>query len=321
MTKPDPQPPEFPELGQKPPPPVEPNPWHGLSSARPFFENAEISAIMTRAVFYARAGIPIHFQGSAGLGKTSLAFAMAQRLGRPISFMAGNDWLEAEDLIGKEIGHTTSSIVDKYIQRVRRSESHMRYEWAHSILADAMEQGHTLIYDEFTRSSAKANGILLSVLEEGVLVSTNQVNARSFLQAHPEFRIILTSNPHDYAGVNATPDALVDRMVTFNLNAYSVETRVGVVAARTGLPGPLSARIVRLVDALQAGSDDANRCSMRAAILVARIAATRLRSGTLSDALLAQISADVLNGRGPSLTAGQIARHLAATPGSQEDAA
>lgn len=320
MTKPDLQT-EFYELGKTPVPPVEANPWRGHSANRPFFENAEISAIMTRAVFYARAGIPIHFQGSAGLGKTSLAFAMAQRLGRPITFMAGNDWLDAEDMIGKEIGQSTSSIVDKYIQRVRRSESHMRYEWAQSILASAMEQGHTLIYDEFTRSSAKANGILLSVLEEGILVSTNQTSDRTFLQAHPEFRIILTSNPHDYAGVNATPDALVDRMVTFNLNAYSVETRVGVVAARTNLPKSLATRIVRLIDALQADRNDANRCSMRAAILVARIAAMRLRSGAMSDALLAQITVDVLNGRGQSLTAGQIARLLAATPGLQEDTA
>lgn len=300
-------------------PAAEGSPWGGLSAARPFFENAEISATLKRAVFYARAGIPIHFQGSAGLGKTSLALAMAARLGRPVSFMAGNDWLDAEDMIGKEIGQSTSSVVDKYIQRVRRSESHSRYDWAQSILAQAMEQGHTLVYDEFTRSSAKANGILLSVLEEGVLISTNQVNTRTCLQAHADFRIILTSNPHDYAGVNTTPDALLDRMVTFNLNAYSAETRIGIVSARTGLAPAISGRIVRLVDRLQAGLDSDHKCSMRAAILVARIAAMRLRSGTLSDALLAQITADVLNGRGLMLTAGQIARQLAATPPTPED--
>ena len=111
---------------------VDGNPWTGLSAARPFFENTEIAALLKRAAFYARAGIPIHFQGSAGLGKTSLALAIAAKLGRPISFMVGNNWLDAEDLIGKEVGRTTSSVVDKYIQSVRRSESHMRYEWAHS---------------------------------------------------------------------------------------------------------------------------------------------------------------------------------------------
>lgn len=297
------------------------SPWRGLSANRPFFENVEISAIMKRAVFYARAGIPIHFQGGAGLGKTSLALAIAAKLGRPVSFMAGNDWLDAEDLIGKEIGHSTSSVVDKYIQRVRRTESNVRYEWAHSILADAMERGHTLVYDEFTRSSAKANGILLSVLEDGVLVSTNQVNERTYLHAHADFRIVLTSNPHDYSGINETPDALFDRMVTFNLNTYSAATRIGVVVTRTGLPPDISGRIVRLVDGLQDGLDGDQKCSMRAAILVARIAAMRLTSGMMSDALLAQITADVLNGRGLTLTAGHIARQLAAMPASPEDIA
>jgi nitric oxide reductase NorQ protein len=238
--------------------------------------------------------------------------AIANRLGRPVSFMAGNDWLEAEDMIGKVVGQATSSVVDKYIQRVRRSESHVRYDWEHSILAEAMEKGQTLVYDEFTRSSAKANGILLSVLEEGVLISTNQINERTNLQAHPDFRIILTSNPHDYAGVNATPDALLDRMVTFNLNTYSIDTKIGIVAARTGLTAEMSGRIVRLVHDLQGQTQSASICSMRGAILIARIAAQRLRATTLSDALLAQIVADVMNGRGLNLTPGQIAKLLAA---------
>lgn len=290
------------------------NPWLGLMQSENFFENDEISGLMKRGLFYARAGVPIHFQGTAGLGKTSLALAIAQRLGRPVSVMAGNDWLDIDDMIGKEVGQSTSSVVDKYIQRVRRSESHVRYDWGDSILADAMKRGHTLVYDEFTRSSAKANGILLSVLEEGVLISTNQVNGRTYLQAHPDFRIILTSNPHDYAGVNATPDALLDRMVTFNLGVYSLETKTGIVAARTGLSPEISARIVRLVHTIQqnAAGPGTPNCSMRAAILIARIVAMRLHSSTLSDALLAQIAADVLNGRGPVISAGQIAKQLAA---------
>lgn len=286
------------------------NPWLGLRSTDRFFENEEISGIIKRGLFYARAGVPINFQGTAGRGKTSLALAIAERLGRPVSVMAGNDWLDAQDLIGKEVGHTTSSVVDKYIQRVRRSESQVRLDWEHSLLADAMQHGHTLVYDEFTRSSAKANGILLSILEEGVLISTDPVNNRTYLHAHPDFRIILTSNPHDYAGVNATPDALMDRMITFNLSSFSLETEIGIVATRTGLDPDVSARIVGLVHSLQDASKGDGTCSMRAAIMIARIASMRLRSATLSDALLAQIAADVLNGRGPQLTPGQIVKHL-----------
>lgn len=320
MTRQVPASADFSEFDSSTPAATQASVWCGLTGQRPVFENAEISAILKRAVFYARAGVSVHFRGGAGLGKTTLALATAEKLGRPVAFMAGNDWLDVEDMIGKEVGHSTSSVVDRYIQRVRRSESNLRYDWAPSILAQAMEQGHTLIYDEFTRASAKANGILLSVLEEGVLISTDRVNDRTVLNAHPEFRIILTSNPVDYAGVNSTPDALLDRMVTFNLNAYSTETRVGIVAARTGVPMSISDRIVRLLDRLEEKQDTERRTSMRAAILIARIVAMRLRAGRLSDALLAQITADVLSGRGATHSAGQIARQIAALAPLPEDA-
>ena len=287
------------------------NPWLGLRKQSKFFENEEIAALVQRGLFYARSGVPIHFQGTAGRGKTAVALEIAKRLGRPVSVMTGNDWLDIEDMVGKQVGQSTKSIVDKYVQRVRRSEATTRYDWENAILADAMLQGHTLVYDEFTRSNAKANGILLSVLEEGVLVAADPLAEADHIQAHPHFRIILTSNPHDYAGVNVSPDALLDRMVTFQMSRYSSETESGIVAARTKVTHTLASRIVNLVNDLAKGDSS---CSMRAAILIAQIAAMRLRSSALSDALLAQIAADVLNGRGISVTTGQIAKYLNQTP-------
>ena len=287
-----------------------PTPWLGLNRSDSFFENQEISNILKRGLFYAGAGVPIHFQGTAGRGKTSLALEIARRLGRTVTVIAGNDWLGSDDLIGRQVGQSTSSVVDKYVQRVRRSETQQRYDWQSSILAEAMQKGHTLVYDEFTRSSAKANGILLSVLEEGVLLSTNPLADTDCIHAHPDFRIILTSNPSDYAGLNATPDALMDRMVTFRLTRYSAQTESGIVAARTGLDEMVSQKIVRLVHDLFRETDDEGECSMRAAIMIAQIAAMRLRTTTLSDALLSQIAADVLNGRGAQLSTGEIAKYL-----------
>ncbi|CAN0601541.1 unnamed protein product, partial [Ectocarpus sp. 12 AP-2014] len=240
-------------------------------------------------------------------------------LGRKVCVIAGNDWLDSEDLIGREVGQSTSSMVDKYVQSVRRSESTQRYDWQKSTLADAMQNGHTLVYDEFTRSSAKANGILLSVLEEGVLLNTNPLAETECITAHPAFRIILTSNPSDYAGLNATPDALMDRMVTFRLTHYSAQTESGIVAARTGLDIEVSHKIVRLVhDFLHIPRGDA-ACSMRAAIMIAQIAAMRLRAAPLSDALLSQIAADVLNGRGADISTSQIATYLAQNGDTQQE--
>jgi len=283
------------------------NPWRGMQKQNRFFQNDEVAALIQRGLFYARAGVPIHFQGTAGRGKTAIAMEIAHRLGRTVSVLTGNDWLGADQMIGKHVGQSTTSLVDKYIQRVRRSEATVRHDWENAILAEAMLHGHTLVYDEFTRSNAKANGILLSVLEEGVLISSDPVALTDHIEAHPDFRIILTSNPHDYAGVNASPDALLDRMITFQMARFSPKTEAGIVAARTGVSSKMSERIVTLLRDL---IKNEGTCSMRAAIMIGQIAAMRLRSSDLSDALLAQIAADVLQGRGVSLSTNQIASHL-----------
>ncbi len=272
------------------------NPWSGLSQGKAFFEDAAIGSILQRSSFYARTGVPVHFRGPAGQGKTSLAIAVARRLGRPIAMMTAHEWMTADDMIGKEVGTTNASVVDKYVQSVRRSETRTKADWRQSILANAMEQGQTLIYDEFTRATPQANGILLSVLEEGVLVSSDKSNERTYLNAHPHFRIILTSNPREYAGVNDAPDALMDRMVTFDVAANDPKTQAGIVCARSGLDKGMCERIVHMVNHFRNGSDGAPATSMRAAIMIARIAKMRLHTKKLSDAFLAQIAADVLNG-------------------------
>lgn len=272
------------------------NPWSGLSRENAFFENAEIGSILRRSTFYARAGVPIHFRGAAGQGKTSLALAVARRLGRPIAMMTAHEWMTADDMIGKEVGTTNASVVDKYVQSVRRSESRTTADWRQSILANAMEQGHTLVYDEFTRATAQANGILLSVLEEGVLISTDKSNDRTYLNAHPHFRIILTSNPREYAGVNDAPDALMDRMVTFDVGPFDNKTQAGIVRARTGLDATTSERIVNCVNHFRQGRDGSPENSMRGAILIARILRMRPDGSPPSDDLLSQVMADVLSG-------------------------
>lgn len=100
----------------------QPNPWRGLSPTDAFFENDEIASLMTRGLFYARAGIPLHFRGAAGQGKTALALAIAHRLGRPVTVMTGHDWMTAQDMIGREVGQSTATVVDRYVHSVRRTE-------------------------------------------------------------------------------------------------------------------------------------------------------------------------------------------------------
>lgn len=281
-----------------------------LDRSAAYFENEELRGLISRATDYARAGVCIHFTGTAGVGKTSLALRVAEELERPVSFMAGNEWLTARDFIGREVGSTTSTLIDRYVQSVRRTEKTTRTDWQDSILGIAMEQGHTLIYDEFTRASPEANSTLLSVLEEGILVSTDRTNPRAYLQAHPDFRIILTSNPHDYLANNSAPDALMDRVLTMPIEEPGVGTLTGITAQRTGLAHPLCARIVESVVQIRQNADCQQVSALRSAILIARIAAARVAAGTLTDFALIDIATDVLLGRGVPTTSEKIAAAL-----------
>ena len=265
-----------------------------------FYEDAEIRSLQSRALVYISAGVPVHLRGPAGMGKTTLALRIAGRLGRPVSFLTGDRWLTRAELVGREVGQTEQHVVDRYVSRVRRTESHVRADWQDAILAEAMRKGHVLVYDEFTRAPPEANAVLLPVLEERVLVFHDPLAGRSRLEAHPGFRMILTSNPHDYVGVEHAPDALADRIVTFDLEELPVETEAGIIAARTGLDPGAAAQIAALVRALRhpdLGAPPALPASLRTALLIGRLAAHQGAEISAESAEFLQICADVLKSR------------------------
>lgn len=291
-----------------------------LHGRRPgaFCDTEEVRAIVSRGMGCLDAGVPVHLRGPAGIGKTALAIRMAAELGRPMSLLTGHEGLTSKDLVGREVGHSESIVVDKYIQSVRRKQTERRIDWRDAMLADAMRRGHTLIYDEFTRASPQANVVLLSVLEEGLLVSGGGAKGHSYVRAHPDFRIILTSNPSDYAAVNVAPDALLDRVVTFHLDGYSPETECQIVRATTGLEAGLARRIVDIVRHLRATPGDALLPSMRTSILIGRIAAHAGRDGGLQDNRLEEIVADVVRGRAPEIADGAISGAVRTVTGIEE---
>jgi gas vesicle protein GvpN len=272
--------------------------WLGLSRSKSIFEDQDLTFAVERALCYVNAGASLHLSGSAGLGKTSLALYVAEKRGRPVSFMSGNAWLTARDFIGREVGQSARTVVDKYVQSVRRTETRTRGDWKEAILALSMRHGYTLVYDEFTRASPEANSTLLSVLEEGVLVSADRGSPEPYIEAHPDFRIILTSNPHDYVGVNGAPDALMDRLLTLELPPPSPERLAGIVAHRSGLDEETSARIAQLVSTSMRTDDPSKSSPIRSAILIARIVAYKIASQSFGDGDLHEIARDVLQGRG-----------------------
>lgn len=255
-----------------------------------------VQDLTERALAYLEVGYPVHFSGPAGTGKTTLAFHVAAQLGRQVTLMHGDDEFGSSDLIGRDSGYRKSKLVDNYIHSVMKTEEQMNTLWADNRLTTACQNGQILIYDEFTRSRPEANNALLSVLEEKILnLPKLRASGNGYLEVHPEFRAIFTSNPEEYAGTHKTQDALMDRLITIQVDHFDRETEVQVTMAKSGIPHADAETIVDVVRELRGMGVNNHKPTIRACIAIARILAHRAGNARANDPVFRSVCRDVLN--------------------------
>lgn len=267
-----------------------------LEPSNGFVVTPQIEEIVESAFAYLQAGYPVHFSGTAGTGKTTLAFHVASRLERPVTLIHGDDEFKTSDLVGKHDGYRKKKLYDNFIHSVVKSEEEMQTIWADNRLTSACRNGHVLIYDEFNRSRPEANNVLLSVLQEGVLSAPKRSRYGSgHLEVHPDFRTIFTSNPEEYAGTHKAQDALIDRLVTIQIHHFDRETEIKIVKARSGISREDAEIIIDIIRKLRNMGVNNHRPSIRAGIMIARILAHRGGHAAWSDTIFRRICQDVLN--------------------------
>lgn len=260
-----------------------------------FVSSSYVEQVTQRALAYLIAGYPIHFSGASGTGKTTLAFHVASKLGRPVTLVHGDDEFGSSDLVGRDAGYRKHKLIDNYIHSVLKTEEDMNSLWVDNRLTTACQNGEILIYDEFNRSRPEANNALLSVLSEGILnLPKLRRSGEGYLAVHPEFRAIFTSNPEEYAGVHKTQDALMDRLITIQLEHYDRETEIIIVMKKSGLPREDAERVVGIVRELRNFGVNNNRPTIRAGIAIGRILSSQNRCARWDDEFFQFVCRDVL---------------------------
>jgi gas vesicle protein GvpN len=268
-----------------------------------FVSSPYVEALTERALTYLEIGYPLHLAGFAGTGKTTIAFHIAAKLGRPVILIHGDDEFVSSDLTGKDVGYKKSKFIDNYIHSVLKSEENMRVLWMENRLTTACRDGYTLIYDEFNRSRAEANNVLLSVLEEKMLSLPSMGKVRGgYIEVHREFRAIFTSNPEEYAGVHKAPDALMDRLITLDLGHYDRETEIRIAVARSGIGRADGEIVVDLVREMRGVGVKNHRPTIRACIAIASVLARKGARARIDDAVFQWVCHDVLNAETAKVT-------------------
>ncbi len=279
-------------------------------AARPrpgFVETPFVRSLTERALGYVAAGYPVHFRGPSGSGKTTLAMHVAHLIGRPIMLICGDDEFGTSDLVGGQFGYRKRKVIDNFVHSVLKTEEDVAQRWVDNRLTVACREGLVLVYDEFTRSRPEANNVLLSILEEKVMVMPASRNGTSYLKVHPDFTAIFTSNPEDYAGVHKTQDALGDRMVTIDLDCFDRDSELAITQSRSGVPAEDAERIVNLVRAFREMGVSEFGPTVRSCIIIAKVLALQGVRAVSGDPVFEQTCLDVLAGE-PSRPAGSAKR-------------
>jgi len=260
-----------------------------------FVETKYVRDITNRALSYIQADFPIHFRGASGTGKTTLAMHLANKIGRPVVMIHGDEEFTTSDLVGGEYGYRYRKVVDRFVSRVLKYEEDMVKRWVDSRLTVACKYGFTLLYDEFTRSRPETNNILLSILQEKMMdLPVGRGGEEQYLRVDPDFTAIFTSNPEEYAGVHRSQDALRDRMITMDLDHFDYETEVAITRAKSKLSKQHAETIVNIVRGLRESGKCEFAPTVRGCIMIAKTLKVQNITPAKSNGAFMAICQDIL---------------------------
>ncbi len=223
---------------------------------------------LVRACLDARRNVLL--EGPVGVGKTHLALAITQALGRPVFRVDGDNRYSEQKLTGWFDPPT--------VMKKGFSEA----SFVPGPLVEAMREGGVLFINELNRLPEGVQNVLLPAIDERMIL----VPRLGEVRAKSGFLVIATQNPKEFVATSHLSEAILDRFELVVLDYQSEEEEVSIVrghveALELNAPDILFAAAVRLARLTREHERVRRGASIRAAISVAEIAAVMIASGSM----------------------------------------
>jgi MoxR-like ATPase len=167
-------------------------------------------------------GKNILLEGNVGVGKTTLAKAVAEYYGSNDSNFYRIDCSE-ELLPHNLVGYFDPPLVI--------AKGYIDDSYKYGPLALAMMNGGCLFINEINRMPESTQNSLLTSLDEGIL----EIPKLKTIKAHKDFFVVATQNPAAHVGVTVLGEALKDRFIWINLNYQKPEEELLIIKQEANL--------------------------------------------------------------------------------------
>lgn len=214
----------------------------------------------------AKAGKHILLEGPVGVGKTTIAVAVASYHGKKVIRIDGDE------------RYTEQKLAGWFDPPLVLSRGYTNESFILGPLSIAMEKGAIFLINELNRMPEGTQNVLLSAMDERMI----HIPKFGKIHATGDFVVISTQNPDEYVGTSQLSEALRDRFVCIDLNYQSEHEEREIAKLRSQCrDGDIINMAVKMGRLTRIHPDIRRGSSIRAAIDLADIFHTAF--GTFND--------------------------------------
>jgi MoxR-like ATPase len=158
-------------------------------------------------------------EGDVGVGKTTLAYAIASYFSQNLQRVDGDERYSASRLVG----HFDPPMVMK--------SGYNEESFVNGPLVSSMEKGSILFLNELNRMPEGTQNVLLAAMDEGRII----VPKLGDIKSKDGFFIISAMNPQEFVATTPLSEALKDRFAWVRLEYQIEEEEQKITAVRSGV--------------------------------------------------------------------------------------